>query len=124
LIAVQEHGCTNSHGSTAHGSHQRLSTTRQRMQESDNRSGKFSRSRHRHEIFEIVAGAENIGGARDDQAFHAIGLARILDRRRHRFVHCECKRVLLLGPVHPDLADRAFVADQNVGHRFFQMSNK
>src|SRR5262249_667440 len=45
---------------------------------------------------------------------------RALERSRHRLVHGERKRVLLVGPVHPDGADAVGIGDnQMLGHEVY-----
>jgi hypothetical protein len=96
----------------------------QRMQEADDRRAEPAASRHRHEIVEVIARAEDVGRAGDEDAAHAVGCAGFLDRRRHRFIHCKRKRIFLVGPVHPDPADRSFVADHDVWHFVFHHGNR
>src|SRR5262245_4511579 len=72
--------------------------------------------RHRDKIVEVVARAEHLGRAGNQDATHAAARAGIFDRRRHRPIHCKRERVLLVGPVHPDFADRSIVADQDIWH--------
>jgi hypothetical protein len=117
---MEQHGGPDAHSGAADGRDDRFFATSQHMQESDDRFTKRAASGHNDEIVEIVAGTKDILGASDDQAFYAIRLARILNGVRHRLVHCKRERVFLLRPVHPDLAHRAFIADENVRHPLFQ----
>ena len=45
---------------------------------------------------------------------------RALERSRHRLVHGERERVLLVGPVHPDGADAIGIGDDHMlGHQVY-----
>src|SRR5262249_50716565 len=45
---------------------------------------------------------------------------RTLERSRHRLIHGERKRVLLVGPVHPDGADAVGIGDDHMlGHQVY-----
>src|SRR5215510_9315179 len=47
---------------------------------------------------------------------------RALERSRHRLVHGERERVLLVGPVHPDGADAVGIGDDHMlGHQVYPM---
>src|SRR5262245_57694082 len=48
---------------------------------------------------------------------------RALERSRHRLVHGERERVLLVGPVHPDGADAIGISDDHMlGHQVYPIS--
>src|SRR5512132_2141530 len=117
---MEQHGGSDAYSGAADGRDDRFFATRQRMQEPDDRFTKRAASGHNDEVVKIVACAKDILSAGDDQASDAIQLARILDGVRHRLIHCKRERVFLFRPVHPDLAHRAFVADENVRHPLFQ----
>src|SRR5215813_2718064 len=60
------------------------------------------------------AGRERPRHARHQHATDGIIRVRALERSRHRLVHGERERVLLVGPVHPDGADAIGIGDDHM----------
>src|SRR6266436_81355 len=84
------------------------------------RTSAAARALHRIEkIRQVVAGGERPGHTRDQHATDGVAGVRAFERGGHRLIHGEGKRVLLVGPVHPDGPDAARIGDDHMlGHEF------
>ena len=107
---MQQHRGAYAHRGAAHGGHDRLGGALQRGHELEHRAVLALR-RLLQEIFQIVAGGENVGQAgKQDDPHRLVGFG-CQQRVGHALVHGAGNGVLLLRAVEADGADAACLFD-------------
>ncbi len=96
-VAVEQHRHADADRRTRHRRDDRLVEIQQRVHELHDWRV-FTRWRLLHEVLQIVARREHIRLADDQHRAHGLVRKRRIQRLRHRFVHRQCQRVLLLRP--------------------------